>query len=126
MKIEQCIKDHTNPKLTIKKILAQSAVICTLLLTLPANAEASEKDENVKQGTLKAVRLLENAIKNSFDQAEKEIKQFIVDEGADYYLTMESFYQQENPYKDADYLGMIAAYMAAKNYGDTLEESDFY
>ncbi len=126
MKIEQCIKDHTNPKLTIKTILAQAAVICTLLLTLPANAEASEKDENVKQGTLKAVRLLENAIKNSFDQAEKEIKQFIVDEGADYYLTMESFYQQENPYKDADYLGMIAAYMAAKNYGDTLEESDFY
>ena len=126
MKTAQSIKGHTNPKLSIKSILAPMAVICTLLLTLPVNAQASEKEENVKQGTLQAVRLLENAIENSFDQAEKEIKQFIVEEGADYYLTMESFYRQENPYKDADYLGLIAAYMAAKNYGDTLQESDFY
>ena len=91
MKTAQSIKGHTNPKLSIKSILAPTAVICTLLLTLPVNAQASEKEENVKQGTLQAVRLLENAIENSFDQAEKEIKQFIVEEGADYYLTMESF-----------------------------------
>lgn len=126
MKTAESIKGHTNPKLSIKSILAPTAVICTLLLTLPVNAQASEKEENVKQGALQAVRLLENAIENSFDQAEKEIKQFIVEEGADYYLTMESFYRQENPYKDADYLGLIAAYMTAKNYGDTLQESDFY
>ena len=110
MKIAECIREQINSWLAIKAILSQSVIICILLFFIPVNAEASEKDENVKQGTLQAVRLLENAIETSLGQAEEEIKQFIVGEKADYYLTMESFYQQENPYKDADYLGLNAAY----------------
>lgn len=125
MKIEFIGKRIIN-QLTIRAILSLIVVILILPFFIPVNAEASEKDENVKQGTLQAVRLLENAIETSLGQAEEEIKQFIVGEKADYYLTMESFYQQENPYKDADYLGLIAAYMTAKDYGDTLKVSDFY
>lgn len=112
---------------TINRI---TGVICAAALcagVFPFESRAStQQDELVKQSIMEATGIIENAISKSYDKAEAEVKQKIVDGGLDYYMTMESFYRQENPYKDANYLEMIAAYATAKEYEDTLKVSDFY
>ena len=112
---------------TINRI---TGVICAAALCVgvfPFESRAStQQDELVKQSIMEATGIIENAISKSYDKAEAEVKQKIVDGGLDYYMTMESFYRQENPYKDANYLEMIAAYATAKEYEDTLKVSDFY
>lgn len=105
--------------------------ICIMLLLVslspPKIAIAAKSDnEQLKENIEKITYMLEDAIDHSYKEAEEELKQKITEEGLDYYLTMESFYTQDNPYIDADYLKYIAAYSAAKESCNTLNTSDFY
>lgn len=93
--------------------------------TIPAQA-AMSKEETIKQSVSEIINCLEDAINISYKKAEEEIKKSIVEEGLDYYLTMESYYQQINPYKKADYLKLISSYMVVKENKKILAESDLY
>lgn len=87
---------------------------------------AAKGQELLKQSIYEATHLLEDAIESSMDQAMEDVKAKIVERKYDYYSTMETFYRCDNPYIDADYLELLAAYLVAKEHVDTLTDSSLY
>lgn len=80
----------------------------------------------LRQSIYEATHLLEDAINSSMSESEAAVKQMIVDKGYDYFTTMETFYRCDNPYTDADYLELLAAYMVAMEHTDTLSQSTLF
>lgn len=117
-------------KIIIKLIKRTVALLLAVVITgntyCSTVSAASSKEELIKQSVSEITKLLEDAIEKSYKDAEKEIKQRIVSEGLDYYTTMESFYQQKNPYKNANYIELIAAYMIAKDKTSTEYTKQLY
>lgn len=112
---------------TVNRITGILCAVAIGIELFPFESRAStQQDELVKQSIIEATSILENAISKSYEKAEADIKKKIVMDNLDYYMTMESFYRQENPYKDANYMELIAAYVTAKEFEDTLKISDFY
>ena len=103
--------------------IAASIVITTS--SMPTVYAADRNDKIIKTVET-ASKILEDGICTSLNNTEKNIKKECLTNDYDYYLTMQSFYQQGNPYKDADYIELIAAYITAKNNTNTLEQNDFY
>lgn len=110
---------------TIKRLFAAYIIITTCTAQIPVYA-ATPQEELIIKGVNKASKLLESAIDRSYEIAEKNLKKKIVDDKLDYYFTMESYHNQQNPYKDAEYVNIISAYMVSKEYTNTLKISDFY
>lgn len=108
------------------KLLTVLMVIVLIITNKPIYAVNMSKQEIVKINIEKISKLLEEAIETSYSKAEKYVKQECIKNGYDYHLTMESFYIQENPYENIDYLDIITAYLVAKQYVQTLEIKDFY
>ena len=105
-------------------VLLSCLVVFTLLTAGPVYAAKGQ--DLLKQSIYEATYLLEDAIESSMDNAEKEVKAKIVERKYDYYSTMETFYRCDNPYIDADYLELLAAYLVAKEHVDTLIDSSLY
>ena len=108
------------------RLLSVLIVIALIFTNKPIYAANMSKQETIKVNIEKISELLEEAIETSYSKAEKYVKQECIKNEYDYYMTMESFYIQDNPYEDIDYLEMIAAYLVAKQHVKTLEVKDFY
>ena len=108
------------------RILSVLIVIALIFTSKPIYAANMSKQEKIKVNIEKLSKLLEEAIETSYNKAEKYVKQECIKNEYDYYMTMESFYIQDNPYDDINYLDMIAAYLVAKQHVQTLEVKDFY
>ena len=110
-----------------RKITAAILALSVILSASSAPAVyAADRDEKIIKAVETASLILEEGINKSLADTENYIKAECLKNDYDYYFTMESFYQQENPYKDADYIELIASYMTAKTYTRTLEKKDFY
>lgn len=110
----------------IIKVLIVLTVIISIIINRPFYAANNTEQEKIKTSVEKISVLLEDAIKQSYSKAEKYVKRECIQQGYDYYLTMESFYNQDNPYYKIDYIDIISAYLTAKQYSNTLEICDFY
>lgn len=110
-----------------KKIIIFIIVTATTICSInPFSAKALlSKQDLARQSIIAITKELEAAIENNMEKIAKEIKYSCSKNGWDYYLTMQSFYNQENPYINSDYIKLIAAYSIAKEYTDTLKISDF-
>lgn len=114
---------HTKKWKTKKYIAAGLGIaICAGQFSLPVYAL---DEETVKTSVGSATYLLEQAIQKSLDKAEQEVKDTIVRDNLDYRLTMDSFYEEDNPYIESDYLDLITAYMIVLNH-DPQTINDFY
>ena len=114
-----------------KKLNKFLSILCigVLLVVISTNSitvKAAQKEENLKQTILQITKLLESAIEKSLKDADQKVKKTIISEDLDYYMTMESFHRANNPYKDINYLELIAAYSVCKENSNTLQVSDFY
>lgn len=99
--------------------------VCLAASSLHATA-IDDSSEMMKKTIMATTRQLESAITTSYEKAKEETKDYIVKNDVDYYMTMESFNRQDNPYKDMNYLEIIAAYIVAKENTQTLKKSTFY
>lgn len=109
----------------LNKILTVGLGIACLSSNFLMEVQAADS-EVVKTTVTNATYLLEDAIQESWSKAEKLTGEKIVSNGLDYRLTMDSFYQQDNPYLETDYLDLITAYMIAKKESSTLSKGDLY
>lgn len=123
--MENIVK-YTKQSVVKNKLLLVSCVAAITLNSFPIVSNAKSSDEEIKKGVMNTTYLVEDAIKHSYELAEQSVKEKIVEEKLDYTLTMESFYEQENPYANANYLELIAAYLVAKEHVDTLKTADMY
>lgn len=98
--------------------------MCMAVTTL--HATTIDSSEMIEKTIMATTRQLENAINSSYEKAKEETKDYILENKVDYYMTMESFNRQDNPYKDMNYLEIIAAYIVAKENTQTLKKSTFY
>lgn len=110
------------------KLLCISLAILLGFTGFSINVEAVNKEnsEETKAMIHQAVKLIEKGILQSYKNAAEELKEDIVIKDYDYFLTMESFYRQKIPYQDDDYIELLAAYVTAKTYCNTLEKKDMY
>lgn len=108
-------------KSRIMKAMAGCIAGATMITAPSMNVQAMNA-EVVKTSVSSATYLLEAAIQESLDKAEKEVKLKIVSEKLDYRMTMDSFYEQLNPYIDTDYLDLIAAYLIVKDSKEYSED----
>jgi len=97
-----------------------ATLICILSISLPVYAESSRtllsRDDQIKQSVNDVVYLLKEVFDSKYADTENEIKYLIKENGYDYTLSMQSFYDQPNPLKDADCIRYLAAYMSCKSY----------
>lgn len=123
-------KQYKTLKNTIKYWYKKAVSLCLssvlLLSAIPCTSHAAMDNDILKQSIYEATYLLEDAIKTSMAESEDAVKALIVERGYDYYTTMETFYRCDNPYADADYLELLAAYMVAMEHADTLSSASFY
>ncbi|WP_049945199.1 NlpC/P60 family protein [Butyrivibrio sp. AC2005] len=104
----------------LKRILAGAMAALMLIGTYPVQAHAARQtDANViqlKDSVINVVFLLKEVLKDRYSSAEEEIKELIREKGYDYSLSMDSFYDQPNPFKNADYIRFLSVYMSCKKY----------
>ncbi len=110
----------------IKRCLALFLIVVISANFFAVSAGAAESTDILRQSIYEATRLLEDAIKTSMNDAEKSVKQQIVEKNYDYYTTMETFFRCDNPYLDADYLELIAAYIVVRGNNGNPDKSFFY
>ncbi len=103
------------------KIKKELSIILTFIMifniqinSVYANSITTEDNEKLKSNILSASELLSNVFEQNYETAIKETKKEIADNKYDYELTMESFYENGNPFSDADYISYIAGYIAAR------------
>lgn len=118
-------KAYYTTKRQVNRFLALGLSVTCLSGIIPTHVKAQDK-EVIKTSISNATYLLEDAIQKSWNEAENEVRKAVVSQGLDYRLTMDSFYEQDNPYLETDYLELITAYMIAKKYSDEMEKSDLY
>ena len=99
------------------KILKRTIIpiILCISMVIPVYAETNNRLEQV---TFNVVSLLKGLYEDKYHEAEQEIKDLIIKKDYDYNLSMDTFYDQPNPFKDADSVRLLAAYMTCKNHSN--------
>lgn len=96
------------------------SVIVAGILSLSAvpsyRVQAAESHTELKDDLLYATKMIENLFSRQYEDAEESVKETIKEKGYDYTMTMETFYDNENPYRDVDYIDLIATYASIKEY----------
>ena len=104
----------------LKRILAGAMAVVMLAGAYPMNAQAATQTNSkviqLKASVINVVFLLKEVLYDRYSIAEEEIKELIREKGYDYSLSMDSFYDQPSPFKDADYIRYLSAYMSCKKY----------
>lgn len=77
---------------------------------------AMENESELRQSVEEATRLLETILKKQYRKKEQELKDLIMDKGYQYDLTMTSFYDIGNPFKDMDYIDILSVYSSIREY----------
>ena len=104
----------------LKRILAGAMAVVMLAGAYPVKAQAASQTNTkviqLKDTVINVVYLLKEVFNDRYSVAEEEIKDLIRQKGYDYSLSMDSFYDQPSPFKDADYIRYLSAYMSCKKY----------
>ena len=91
--------------------------VSTPFVIISYAAEDNEaSDGQLKKSVDEAVSFLEKSFGNQYDSVTEQIKHEIKEKGYDYELTMQSYHDNENPFKTMDYTKLVAAYATAKEY----------
>lgn len=103
-----------------KRILSGALAALLLFGSYPVKAQASVQTDakviQLKDTVINVVFLLKEVFNDRYSSAEEEIKDLIREKGYDYSLSMDSFYDQPSPFRDADYIRYLSAYMSCKKY----------
>ena len=91
-------------------------MICTFVLSLGVHAHGSYINKALKQDITNATLMLEEILDAAYEKKEREVIDLVKSKGYDYRLTMQSFYDNGNPYKDVDYIKLISQYATIKEY----------
>ncbi len=102
----------------LKKIFCIIEIIA-LCIGMAAPVQAKPRTQAELQDRISMVtELLKEVLRDKYKNTVESFKADIVANDYDYDLSMESFSQKGNPYKDIDYLGLLAAYMSCKTYAE--------
>lgn len=117
-----------NVKQKLNKIAKITLVITTIIVFpfLIKTTCHSINELSFKDAMEKSAKLMQEGMKNSKKEAEKKIKDEIVNKGYDYQLTMQSYNDQPDPYAGVDYNSLIIACATAKEKSNTLSKSSAY
>ena len=80
----------------------------------------SKETSSLQNEIIRSTRLLESVMKKSYEKAQYDVEQTIVRKNYHYEMTMESFYEQGNPFKDYDYIKLIAIYATIKDHSNVV------
>ncbi len=95
------------------------SVICPQgLIVGSIEAQAAESTSELKESVQRATKLLEKVLDSQYKQKEEELKEIIMDKGYDYTMTMETFFNNGNPFKNINYIDLFATYSTIKEYCD--------
>ena len=109
-------------KKSIRAISLVVGIIVSLNSTLCVQARDTELSDNVLHTTL----LLEELLNQEYNDTRNSLESDIQESGWNYTLTMESFYDNGNPYSDLDYQKTIAAVCTLMNHSKkTIADIDF-
>lgn len=99
-----------------QKIVAMISTASLFLYSLsPIKVYAEENKDPLKENIAQATYLLEEEIKGQYENVLKEIKEVIKEKGYDYPMTMKSYLDEGNPFRNLDYNGIIAAITAVNS-----------
>lgn len=94
------------------------------LSSVPVYASTSKGTvEERRDLILSIMEELETLLDTEYETVNEEIKTEITDKDYDFNTTMETFYDNENPYKDVDYLELIATYASIRQYMEAYGKS---
>ena len=96
--------------------LATSLVIIPYMNTAVFCSSISSTDSTVEEDVQDATQIIEKILKAQYEEKEEELSNIIHENDYDETLTFQSFYNQENPLKDIDYLDLISLYSSIKTY----------
>lgn len=92
-------------------------VAAVLLLTTPAiSTQAAEYHSTLRDDIHTVTKMMETVFDKQYQDTEQELKEIIKEKDYDYTMTMETFYDNGNPFQDVDYLELITTYAAIKEY----------
>ena len=110
-----------------KRIMAAGLVFILSFLCIPVQDIHAESRELLKDEILVTSEMLSQVFGAQYEGIETCVKQSIRANGYDYELTMQTFYNQGNPFKDADYISFISTYIVlkdlSKEYGIPMQYS---
>ncbi len=103
-----------------KNILKRILIILVTTSIIAPNSStyvfAGQDDTQIYKDKIDTLTVLLGRILNdSYNDAKKQIKEEIVAHGWDYSMTMTSFENMGNPYKDMDYVELLSCYMTIKD-----------
>lgn len=77
---------------------------------------AKTENEQIRDVILDITDELENNFNNQYEEAKQEIIDLIYEKDYDRTMTLETFYDNGNPFKDIDYLKLITQYASIRQY----------
>lgn len=77
---------------------------------------AKTENEQIRDVILDITDELENNFNNQYEEAKQEIIDLIYEKNYDRTMTLETFYDNGNPFKDIDYLKLITQYASIRQY----------
>ena len=98
------------------KYIAGIVIGVAMFIFLGKAVYGSYQNEVLKEDVMQATLLLESVLEESYIELEREVIDMVHANDYDYALTMQSFYDNGNPYKDVDYIKLIAQYVTIKEY----------
>lgn len=102
----------------LKKSIAMILTVCFICFpALVSFAGTGTEETTLQEDITRAMRQLEKIFDDEYRQAEEDTKEKIKDKNWDYEYTMDSFYNQGNPFTNVDYDALIASYATILMHG---------
>lgn len=98
----------------MKKAVAVATLFSVTLANMPTNIKAEET--LLKDDILNATLLMEELLNDEYSHVESSLQQDIENNNWNYTLTMDSFYENGNPYDNMDYQQTIAVLCTVMNH----------
>lgn len=98
----------------MKKAVAVATLFSVALANMPTNIKAEET--LLKDDILNATLLMEELLNDEYSHVESSLQQDIENNNWNYTLTMDSFYENGNPYDNMDYQQTIAVLCTVMNH----------
>lgn len=89
-------------------------LLCSEAFNLPVHAES--KKTELRDIILDITQELESNFNKQYEDVKQEVIDLVYEKDYDYTMTLETFYDNGNPFKDIDYLELITEYAAIRQY----------
>ena len=97
-------------------LLLSIIIVINCFTCISVQAEELESNELIKEKIFRISDLINEKIDCELDEIENEVKNRCIVNKYDYYSSIESLKNQNNPYKETDYIAIIAAYITVKSF----------